>query len=152
MPQQLRKLHLLKLAWPHSRFSTLMQHPQLMDDIHGSQTLWCQIFFPPRSLPHCVCKFRFNHIMFFFMLHRKSSFCRQWQSLLLQCKVQNRCLSAFQNPANKWELWYHPSANLFLYLYSDSVIIYRKQFSLASDTRFMLRWAESESPLFWGLP
>ena len=40
---------------PHS---VVLDHNtlRLMDDIHGSQTLWCQIFFILDHFHNCVCK------------------------------------------------------------------------------------------------
>ena len=98
-----RKLHLLKLTYkPHS---VVLDHNtlRLMDDIHGSQTLWCQIFFILDHFHNCVCKFQFIHIIFFFAFFAKDqqSFAVNGKVLLLQCKIQESSLSAFQESRNQ---------------------------------------------------
>jgi transcription-repair coupling factor (superfamily II helicase) len=98
-----RKLHLLKLTYkPHS---VVLDHNtlRLMDDIHGSQTLWCQIFFILDHFHNCVCKFQFIHIIFFFAFFAKDqqSFAVNGKILLLQCKIQESSLSAFQESRNQ---------------------------------------------------
>ena len=102
-PPAFRQFHLFKFAHkPHS--IVFYNHTvRLMDNIHSSQTLRCKVILFLDHLNYCVCKLQFFLVIFLFSLFTEDqqSFSINGKILLLQCKIQESGLSAFQKTGNE---------------------------------------------------